>query len=378
MKNIIKTIVFALLIAVGSAHTGESNTQPASQSNGWWGSFGWSSLTSGVASLFSAPYIANNLSSLATNAATGGASYAGSLVTGTASYLKPVASTLATNPAAQKVAVGLTAVATPYITTWILMYRAHAKFDDAIGLIQPPIDIKTINTAAHSIDNDTKEIFEKIKEALPNNKIDPAFKENVVQSFMPWWNATAELNDKITKNTKILRDELNKNKSTNQYIKTITERTKTIEDANSEFDNAINNMAVTSTQPYSDIRASTGIITLSSSNRTRQSALNTLIFNTIPALERELVEGPNKDIVAKILTLVRQKYNIPSNTRTGIPLTRYSDDLTWYINKLWWLQVFFLGTGKRAEIQTLIENLKTIRGIIAGTKDFADEQRNSK
>lgn len=319
-------------------------TQPAAASEN-------QGIFSSLAGLFSAPYIAGTLSSLVASSAS--------------------------NPTVQKAAVGLglTALSTPYLSTWLLMWRAHAKFDDAIKLVQPPVDIQTINTAVNAIDNETKAIRAKIKEAMPHNKINPAFQEDSWKNFVPWCNAVIELNNKIITSTKTLREELNKNKSTNQNIKTITERTNTIEEANSDFNKTINGMQVTFATPYNAINASTGIIKLAGINTTRQAAINAInpLTSTIMrTLEEELRKGFHNN---ELLSLIRGKYHTNAKTRTATPLTQYSDDLTWYINRLWYLQIFFLGTGKRAEIQKLIENLKTIRGIIAGTQDFTQEQQ---
>ncbi|MCL5876032.1 MAG: hypothetical protein M1114_06185, partial [Candidatus Dependentiae bacterium] len=97
-----------------------------------------------------------------------------------------------------------------------------------------------------------------------------------------------------------------------------------------------------------------------------------IVLINIPSLE----SYKNNDLTNKIATIIRSKYNISSKTQTATPLTLYRDDLTWYINRLWYLQILYLGTDKRSEIQELIANLKKIREILAGSKELKREQEN--
>lgn len=57
------------------------------------------------------------------------------------------------------------------------------------------------------------------------------------------------------------------------------------------------------------------------------------------------------------------------------PLLKYKNDLDWYINKLWYLQLFRLGTDMRHEISTFMDKLQIIRRYIITDYRFVREQR---
>lgn len=57
------------------------------------------------------------------------------------------------------------------------------------------------------------------------------------------------------------------------------------------------------------------------------------------------------------------------------PLLRYKKDLDGYINCLWYLQLFRLGTDMRHEISIFIDKLKMIRRYIITDYRFVKEQR---
>ncbi len=57
------------------------------------------------------------------------------------------------------------------------------------------------------------------------------------------------------------------------------------------------------------------------------------------------------------------------------PLLHYKKDLDGYINYLWYLQLFRLGTDMRQEISIFIDKLKMIRRYIVTDYSFVKEQR---
>ena len=57
------------------------------------------------------------------------------------------------------------------------------------------------------------------------------------------------------------------------------------------------------------------------------------------------------------------------------PLVRYKKDLDFYINYLWLLQLFRLGTNTKQEISIFLDKLKMIRRYIITDYRFVREQR---
>lgn len=55
------------------------------------------------------------------------------------------------------------------------------------------------------------------------------------------------------------------------------------------------------------------------------------------------------------------------------PLIRYKNDLDFYINSLWCLQIFNIGSERLSQIQDMVAQLKTLRANIVSWPQFTEE-----
>lgn len=57
------------------------------------------------------------------------------------------------------------------------------------------------------------------------------------------------------------------------------------------------------------------------------------------------------------------------------PLLFYKKNLDWFVNNLWFLQIFYIGNDFRDDIQRLVAKLERIKGYIVSDYRFVAEQR---
>lgn len=60
---------------------------------------------------------------------------------------------------------------------------------------------------------------------------------------------------------------------------------------------------------------------------------------------------------------------------TLYPHLSHKNDLDWYINRLWCLQIFHLGTDTRIEMQSFITALENLRRLIVSSPIYNEELR---
>ncbi len=62
-----------------------------------------------------------------------------------------------------------------------------------------------------------------------------------------------------------------------------------------------------------------------------------------------------------------------NNALSLFPLIRYKNDLDWYINTLWCLQLFQLGTNSHQDMQQMISDLTTVRDVVTSQQEFTEQ-----
>lgn len=177
------------------------------------------------AGIFSAPYLAKTMSALLSSqqAKTAGI------------QVKNIFDTTTTQKIATYAGLGIGAVATPYLATWLLVRQAHAKFDDAITLIKTP-DIKnyadTLDSLHKSVSNTLQNLLDEPDSILKN-------KAKFNESF----NYILNLNNKLVNILNNLMNEIRtSNVPTDQILQDIKNNAIALTSLNTEFSDTIHQL----------------------------------------------------------------------------------------------------------------------------------------
>jgi len=113
--------------------------------------------------------------------------------------------------------------------------------------------------------------------------------------------------------------------------------------------------------PYLVGRCSSAIV-LALAHRRFDDDIRLAIFHSASALHQSINCRYNR----QVNTFLIQE----NKMLTLFPLISYKNDLDWYINSMWYLQLFHIGTDTREEIQRMISNLTAIRTEITSWSEY--------